>query len=146
MYLAQMNLAILRHPLDDPRMADFIARLDEINLLAERSPGFVWRFKAEGGHALDIRPYPDERVVVNMSVWEGIEPLFEYTYYSDHVQVFRRRRDWFEAYPKPHQVLWYVPPGHEPTVEEAEARRQHLAEYGPTPHAFDFKHRLPPES
>ena len=41
--LAQLNIARAVAPLDDPLMDGFVTRLAEINGLAERSPGFVWR-------------------------------------------------------------------------------------------------------
>src|SRR5262245_4449614 len=41
-YLAEINIARAIHPLDDPRLADFVAQLDRVNTAADAAPGFVW--------------------------------------------------------------------------------------------------------
>src|SRR5438046_822644 len=94
--LAQLNVGIIKGPMDSPVMADFAANLDRINALAERSPGFVWRLQTEEGNATAIRPFDDANMLVNMSVWRDIESLNEYVYRSAHMEVLRRRREWFE--------------------------------------------------
>lgn len=73
--LAQLNAGIIKAPMDSPVMADFAANLDRINALAERAPGFIWRLKTEAGNATAIRPFENENMLVNMSVWRDIEPL-----------------------------------------------------------------------
>jgi hypothetical protein len=143
-HLAQYNVARLVAPLDDPRLADFVAGLARINTLGDRSPGFVWRLKTEDGTSTSVRVGDDDRVLVNFTVWESVEALFEYTYRSDHAGVFRRRREWFEPPSQPYLVLWWIPAGHIPTLEEAEARLTHLRTHGPTAHAFTFKQRFAP--
>ena len=80
-------------------------------------------------------------MIVNMSVWESIDALASFVYRSDHVAVMRRRREWFERI-RVFMVLWWVPAGHVPSVEEALERLGHLREHGPTPHAFTFKARF----
>jgi len=143
-HLAQYNVAKLVATLDDPRLADFIANLDRINQLGDRSPGFVWRHQNSDGNSTGTRVGDDPLVVINFTVWESIEALFEYTYHSDHVEVFRRRREWFEDHGGKHYlVMWWIPAGHIPYVHEAEERLAHLHAYGPTPHAFTFKERFP---
>jgi hypothetical protein len=146
LHLSQVNIARMRAPLEDPLMADFVARLDEINALAERSPGFVWRLKGEANNATYLRPYEDERIIVNMSVWESIEQLKRYVYYSAHVEVFRRRQDWFEKFQGAYAALWWVPKGHEPGVDEAKKRLAHLDAHGPSPFAFTFKQPFPADA
>ena len=141
-YLAQINIARMRAPLTDPIMADFVAQLDTINALAERSPGFVWRLQSEGGNATDIRAFEDPLILVNMSVWTSIEALYDYTYRSSHSGVFRRRKEWFERL-EPVYALWWVPAGHLPDVTEGKARFEQLRQHGPSPEAFHFKHRFP---
>ncbi|MFZ5792147.1 MAG: DUF3291 domain-containing protein [Pseudomonadota bacterium] len=138
-HLAQLNLAKALAPLDDPRLADFMAALDRVNALAEASPGFVWRLQAEDGNATSIRAYDDPRMIVNMSVWETAEALFEFTYRTAHAKVMGRRREWFEKLETPHLVLWWVPAGHRPGLAEAMARLAQLERDGPTPSAFTFK-------
>jgi hypothetical protein len=142
-HLAQLNIARAKAPLDDPLLADFMARLDAVNALAERTPGFVWRLKSDSGNATDIRAFDDPRMLVNMSVWESVDALFAFTYRTAHTQVMNRRKEWFEPLPGPHLVLWWVPAGAVPTLDEARRRLDHLAAHGPTPAAFTFKGRFP---
>ena len=138
-HLAQINIARAKDAMDTPTMAGFAAMLEPINALADGTPGFVWRLQDESGDATAIRPYDDERIMVNMSVWESIEALREFVYKSPHVEVFRGRRQWFEHFESMYLTLWWVPAGHIPTVEEAKERLDHLDAHGPTPHAFTFK-------
>jgi len=142
-WLAQINIGRLVAPPDDPRVADFVNALDEINALAERSPGFVWRLKSDSGNALDIRYSEDPLEALNMSVWESVESLLSYAYNSKHVEFFRRRAEWFEKHAKPHYCLWWVPEGHVPTVAEGIERLEHYREHGATEYAFWFSQRFP---
>ena len=144
--LAQINIARAVAPLDDPRLADFVAGLDEINALADESPGFVWRLQSESGNATDILVSDDPRLIINLSVWESVESLFDFVYRSSHIAVMARRREWFERPSGPHLALWWVPAGYRPGVEEAVARLDHLERHGPAPEAFTFKHRFPAPS
>jgi Domain of unknown function (DUF3291) len=141
--IAQINIGRVKGPMDGPVMAGFVARLDEINALADRSPGFVWRLQTPEGNATDLRPYDDDRILVNMSVWESIEQLKYYVYNSMHVQVLRQRQEWFEKFSGTSTALWWIPKGHIPTVEEAKKRLAHLDAHGPTQFAFTFKNPFP---
>jgi hypothetical protein len=143
-HVAQYNIAWMVAPYEDTRFDAFRARLDEINQLGDRSPGFVWRHQTPAGNSTSVRIRNDDRILINFTVWETVEDLFEYAFHSDHVQVYRQRKEWFEHLEDPWAVLWWIPAGHEPTVEEGEARLQHLTEHGPTSHAFTFKQRFPP--
>lgn len=143
-HLAQLNIGKSRYALDDPRMAGFVNRLDEINALAEARPGYVWRLQSDLGNATDIPVTDDPRVIVNLTVWESAQELFEFSYRTAHIEVFRLRRGWFEQWPGPHLVLWWIPSGSIPTVPEALARLERLAANGPTPEAFTLKVRFPP--
>jgi hypothetical protein len=142
--LAEVNIALLRAPLDTPQLADFVAALEPINALADRSPGFVWRLQTEDGDATAVRAFDDERIIVNLSVWDSIEALADFTYRSDHTTVMRRRREWFHQMREVYAALWWVPAGHRPSVEEARERLEHLRRHGPTPHAFGFRQPFPP--
>jgi Domain of unknown function (DUF3291) len=142
-HVAQVNIALPKAPVDTPLLADFMALLDPINALADASNGFVWRLQTEDGNATAIRPFEDERLMVNMSTWESVEALREFVYRSVHVEVMRRRREWFE-HMRMYLALWWVPAGHVPTVQEAKERLAHLREHGPTPYAFTFKQRFDP--
>lgn len=144
--LAQVNIGRLRAPTDDPLVADFMNALDEINALAERSPGFVWRLQTEEGNATALRPYVDDSILINLSTWTSIDALSGYVYRSDHTAFLRRRAEWFERMSEMILALWWVPAGHRPTEAEAVERLDHLRAHGPTAHAFTFHHRFdPPE-
>ena len=141
--LAQLNVGRSVAPMDDPRMADFMARLDEINGLAEGSPGFVWRLQSAAGNATDIKVSDDPLFIVNLTVWETPDDLYAFTYRSGHRTVFARRFEWFERADGPNVVLWWQPAGTIPTTDEALARLRLLAELGPTAEAFTFKRQFP---
>ena len=91
-HIAQLNIARAKAPLDMPLLADFVAQLDAVNALAEASPGFVWRLKSDSGNATDIRAYDDPLMIVNMSVWESVESLFDFAYRTSHTKVMNRRK------------------------------------------------------
>jgi hypothetical protein len=141
--LAQLNIGVIRAPMDSPVMADFANALEHINALAEAAPGFVWRLQTAEGDATAIRPFEDESTLVNMSVWRDVEALRAYVYDSAHVQFMRRRREWFEKMEQMYLVLWWVPRGHRPTVQEAIAKLDLLRSKGPTQEAFTFKQAYP---
>ncbi|MFD9103662.1 DUF3291 domain-containing protein [Streptomyces virginiae] len=137
-HLAQVNVATLLHPIDDPRIAPFVELLDPVNSAADGAPGFVWRLVEEGeADATGLRP-AGEDVIVNLSVWETQEALWDFAYRSGHLEVMRRRREWFERHVEAHMALWWVPAGHLPTVGEALERLSDLRAHGPSPRAFTF--------
>lgn len=143
--IAQVNIARMLAPLDTPTMADFVNNLDQINALAEAAPGFIWRLVGDGNDATSLRPFPDDWMIVNMSVWQDIDSLYQFTYYSEHTAFYRRRGEWFEKLGKPVFVMWWVPAGHIPTIQEAKDKLDHLEQHGATPLAFTFKQRFSPE-
>jgi Domain of unknown function (DUF3291) len=144
-HLAQLNVGRLRAPIDDPLIAEFKAALDHINAVADRTPGFVWRLQTDEGNATALHPIDDDELVaINMSVWESIEALADYVYRSEHTAYLRRRREWFERYGRSFLVLWWVPAGHLPSIDEALARLGELEARGPTQHAFTFAKRFAP--
>ena len=142
-HLAQVNIARMNAPLETPAMAGFVARLDDINALADRSPGFIWRFQSEEGNATYLRPYDDDRILFNLSVWNNVEHLRDYVYRSAHVELLRNRHEWFSGFESTYLALWWIPAGHRPSVDEAKRRLEYLGEHGPTPFAFTFKERFP---
>src|SRR6266850_869737 len=117
--LAQINISRLLAPLDDPKIAEFVAQLDPVNALADKAPGFVWRLQSESGNATDI------------------------AYKSNHMQVFRDRAKWFEKAVKPGYCLWWIPAGHIPTVGEGRERLEHYQVHGATSHSFWFSQQFP---
>ena len=141
--LAQLNIARMRDPLESPMMADFIANLDRINALAEASPGFIWRLQTAAGNATALRPL-GEKTLVNISVWEDVPSLHHYVYQSAHVEIMRRRSDWFERMSEAYTVLWWVREGYRPSVTEAAVKLALLHERGAAPDAFTFQKSFPP--
>ena len=145
-HLAQMNIAAARYLLDDPRMAGFMSALDEINDVADRSPGFVWRLVSDGGNdATSLRAtFGGAEQMINMSVWESSETLRAYVYRSAHLDFLRRRGEWFVPPAGPVVVLWWVPAGHIPAIAEGLDRLASLRSDGPSPHAFTFREIFEP--
>jgi hypothetical protein len=140
MNLAQLNVARLKYPFEDPRVADFAANLDRINALADRSDGFGWRLQDEGGNAIDIAADADPMIIVNMSVWRDAESLEHFVWSTVHKQIYRRRGEWFSAMKDQHLVMWWVQDGHAPTVEEGMERLEHLRANGDSDFAFGWTH------
>ena len=143
-HLAQLNVARALEPLDSPLLADFMAALDRINALAEAAPGFVWRLRGETGNATDVRAGDDPSLIVNLTVWQSPEELFDFVYRSQHTAVMAKRRQWFEKMAEAHQVLFWIPAGHIPTLDEALERLALVRQLGPTREAFTFKARFAP--
>lgn len=145
-HLAQINIGRLVAPMDDPRIADFIAGLAPVNALADAAPGFIWRLQSDSGNAMDIAYNDDPTINVNMSVWESVETLRAFTYQPAHLDYFRQRAQWFQKPDLPTYCLWWVPAGHIPTVAEGRERLEHYQQHGPTPHSFWFQHVFPAPS
>src|SRR5260370_2965730 len=118
-HLAQVNIGRMRGELESAVMAGFVARLDEINALADCSPGFVWRLQTEAGNATYLRPYDDARILFNLSVWQDLPSLKDYAHRTAHAELLRDRRNWFEHFAGAYAALWWVPAGHIPSVDEA---------------------------
>ena len=142
-HLAQLNIAKLKYGLDDPELADFIARLDDVNALADESPGFVWRLQTDEGDATAIDFFGSD-YLVNMSVWQDVESLRDYAFRSAHKEVLARRHEWFDRMEDAYAVLWWIPAGSIPTIEEASERLESLRQQGPNPQAFNFKQIFEP--
>jgi len=138
-HLAELNIGRLLHPLDDPRMADFADNLDRVNGIADRSEGFVWRLKGESGNATGIQAFDDPRIILNISLWESVDALERYVWQTVHKRFYGRRHEWFDRFEGPYFVMWWVPAGHRPTVEEAVERLRHLKDNGPSEFAFGWE-------
>lgn len=142
-HLAQLNIAHMLGDYEDPIMADFVANLERINAIADRSPGFVWRLEDEEGNATSIRPFGDS-TLINMSLWQSLEDLRQFVFDSAHADIMKRRGEWFERMTDAYMVLWWVPAGHIPSEQEAGERLALLREHGPTPEAFNFRQAFDP--
>jgi len=142
-HIAQINIARMLAPIDDPVLADFVAQLPPINALADQSRGFVWRLQSESGDATSIKVYDDDLVIVNLTVWESAESLREYVYKSAHRDVLRDRKRWFEKFDGPYYALWWIPAGQLPSAEEGRERLEYLRTHGDSAYAFSFKNLFP---
>ncbi|MDE2339527.1 MAG: DUF3291 domain-containing protein [Alphaproteobacteria bacterium] len=136
MHLAELNIGRFKYPTSDPRMAGFIDNLDLVNAIAERSAGFVWRLKGDNNNATEFRIGDD--MAVNLSVWENAQALENFVFNTIHVKFYRKKEQWFDVADKMHMVLWYVPEGHEPTLDEAWERLQDYEQNGPSERAFGW--------
>jgi hypothetical protein len=112
--------------------------LETINALAERSPGFVWRFKDESGNATGVKLFDDPNVIVNASVWESAAALESFVFRTIH-RKFLARRDWFDTGFGPPLALWWIEPGTIPDIFHALARWRMLRKNGPTKLAFGWE-------
>ena len=136
--LAQLNIARLLAPIDSPVLAEFVANLASINRLADEAEGFVWRLQTEDGDATAIDDFGDD-YLVNMSVWTDIASLHNFVYRSAHINIMVKRKSWFSRMDDAYSVLWWVPEGHKPSMEEARAKLELLRSQGPGPEAFTFR-------
>lgn len=140
--LAQLNIAHMLAPVESPQLAEFFANLDRINALADQAPGFVWRLQDEQGSATNFRPFGED-VLVNMSLWVDIESLHNYVYRSAHIEIMAKRKQWFEILREAYTVLWWIPAGTHPTMEQALEKLELLRLKGSGCQAFTFKDAFP---
>lgn len=139
MHLAQLNIAKVKYSLESPEIKEFVDNLEPVNNTAESSSGFIWRLKDESGDATDIQAFLDPNIIVNMSLWDSVNALKNFMFKTHHRDFLRRKKEWFHNIPKERYVLWWVPVGHIPTVEEAVEKLEYLRKNGETPNAFSFK-------
>ena len=142
MQFAELNIGRLLAPTDDPRVAEFMNALDRINGLGKRMPGFVWMMEGSGEPGTgntENNLGDDPQMVANLTVWESVETLENFVWNTVHKQFYERRQEWFEVLGEMHFVMWWVPDGHRPTLEEAMARLELLRSQGNSADAFDWK-------
>ncbi|QFU25372.1 DUF3291 domain-containing protein [Shewanella eurypsychrophilus] len=139
MQLAQLNIARTKAAMDEPLMKEFVDNLEPINAIAESSQGFVWRLQDESGDATSIQAFEDPSLIVNISVWESVESLKAFIFKTHHIDFLKRKSEWFDKLDDANYVLWWVPEGHQPSVEEAKERLMHLRDQGESAYAFSFK-------
>lgn len=142
-HLAELNVGRLVAPTGDPRVAEFMASLDRINGMGKRMPGFVWMMEGSGEPGTgntEAKIGGDPRFVSNLTVWEDAESLEAFVWNTVHRQFYERRQDWFEVLSDMHFVMWWVEPGHRPTLDEGLERLDHLRKVGPSDHAFGWEH------
>jgi hypothetical protein len=141
LHLAQVNIAKILEPLDSPKMRGFVDNLDRINAIADKSEGFIWRFKDEDKD-LAKSIFKDDALIVNISVWNDLEALFNYTYKSVHLEIFKQKKEWFSKLRMTHMAFWYVPLDYKPTFQDAKSRLDYLNKNGETPYSFTFKSKF----
>ncbi len=142
--IAEINIAKMKGvDINDPIMKEFVDNLDLVNEIAEKSEGFVWRLKDENNNATSLNPYDDERIIINVSVWENIESLENFMYRTFHSDFLKKRKEWFLAYGTAHTAMWWISEGHIPSIEEAVEKLDFLQKNGATPNSFDFKNKFP---
>lgn len=142
--LAQVNISPLKEPIDSLLIADFVAQLDEINVLADAAEGFVWRLQGEEGNATAYQVFDNAMIIINMSVWQSVESLRNYVYKTAHAGIMKQGKKWFDKLDRPQVALWWIPAGHIPTPQEAKEKLAYLAEHGETAAAFTFKNIFEP--
>lgn len=138
MHLAEFNIARIRYPLDDPRMAEFVDNVHRVNALAEQIDGFVWRLQDDSGHAMNMTVYDDPTILPNLTVWKTVDALERFVWQTLHARFYRRREEWFEPMDTP-LVLWWIEAGHKPTMEEGVDRLESLKAFGSCEHAFGWE-------
>ena len=139
MYLAQLNIAKPKFPLESSELKEFVDNLEPINNLAEKSEGFIWRLKDENGDATSFQPFSDPNIIINMSTWESVDALKNFMFRTHHRDFLRKKSLWFESMAQDNYVLWWVEQNHIPSIEEGIARLNYLRENSDTPYAFSFK-------
>lgn len=143
MQLAELNIGRLLAPTDDPRVAEFMENLDRVNGLGKRMPGFVWMMEGSGEPGTgntDNNIGDDPQFVANLTVWKDAPSLETFVWGTIHKQFYERREEWFEVLGEMHFVMWWVPAGHRPTLNEALDRLEHLKTHGDSDHAFGWSH------
>lgn len=142
-HLAQLNIANAVATMESPEMEGFVARLDEIHDLADNAEGFIWRWESETIDSSVVDVFGDPLLLVNLTLWESVETLKHFVYKTIHVELIRDREAWFSKMPEMHQVVWWVPEGHTPSVTEAKERLDKLRQDGPTEAAFTMAKPFP---
>ncbi|MEZ4903046.1 MAG: DUF3291 domain-containing protein [Spirosomataceae bacterium] len=141
-HIAQINIAKMKGVnINDPIMKEFVDNLTTINQLAESSEGFVWRLKDDNDTATNLNPFDDEQILVNVSVWQNIVCLEYFVYKTFHTDFLKRRKEWFQNFGKAHMVMWKIPKGYIPSLEEALEKLNYFQNYGASTDVFDFKNK-----
>lgn len=142
-YLAELNIGRLRSPTNDPRVAEFMNAMDRVNGMGKRMPGFVWMMEGSGAPGTgntDAKIEGDPQFVSNLTVWENVATLENFVWNTVHRAFYERRQEWFEVLGKMHFVMWWMPVGHKPTLDEALAKLALKQKNGDSDEAFGWSH------
>ena len=140
-HLAELNIGRLVADTDDPRVAEFMDNLDRVNGLGKRMPGFVWMMEGSGEPGTgntEAKIDGDPRFVSNLTVWTDLESLETFVWGTIHKRFFERRQEWFEVLGEQHFTMWWIEPGHRPSLQEGLDRIAHRARHGDSDHAFGW--------
>ncbi len=141
LHLAHFNWSALRAPVGDPLVAPFADAIEKVNAKAEASDGFVWRCGVEDAEGKRIGWdlfTENPTMIASFSVWETPEALGHFVHKTVHGAFLKRGADWFLPSQGPRYVLWWVPIGHIPAIEEAREKVTRLERDGPSDAAFTF--------
>ncbi|MBI1392861.1 MAG: DUF3291 domain-containing protein [Alphaproteobacteria bacterium] len=142
-HLAELNVGRLKAPPDDPRVRDFMDALDMVNGLGKQMPGFVWMMEGSGEPGTgntENKIGGDPCAISNLTVWEDVESLERFVWGTVHRKFYERRREWFELLGEMHFVMWFVPLGDRPSLDEALARLALRQAKGDTDQAFGWEY------
>lgn len=140
-HLAHFNWSALRAPVGDPLVAPFADAIAKVNAKAEASDGFVWRCGIEDAEGTRIGwPLFTENptMIASFSVWETPEAFGHFVFKTVHGAFLKRGSEWFLPGEGARHVLWWVPAGTIPTIEEAREKVSKLERDGPSHAAFTF--------
>ncbi|MEA9977281.1 MULTISPECIES: DUF3291 domain-containing protein [unclassified Pseudomonas] len=135
--LAQFDLVSPKFPKNDARMDAFYSSSKYVNGLAESHQGFIWRETNENLQLL--YELWGEGYLYTLSLWKDVSAFKSFLYNSPHSEFIRRGREWFNPISMPRVVMWWVPEGHIPSLQDAHERMKMLYEIGPSYNAFDLK-------
>ena len=73
-------------------------------------------------------------------MWDNVESLEHFVFNTMHRRFYERRHEWFELMKDMHFVMWFVPAGHKPSLQEALERLVYLRTNGDSDHAFGWSY------
>ena len=138
MHLAQFNIGHMTYDLEDPRMADFNRGIDMLNRIAEQSEGFVWKYETGVGGVVQEDVDNNPHILVNMTVWDSFESFRHFVWNTLHKHFVNRKSEWFTPLDTAHFVMWWIPEGHRPTLDEARTKLDLLRQDASTDAAFGW--------
>lgn len=140
MYLAELNIADWKIDPASPQAAGFVGNVGRINALAERSPGFVWRKKDDERDTRGYNVIGGPKTLMTMSVWQTPQDFEHFVWNTVHKKIYQNKAQWFDQLESHSLVMWWIDEDHEPTLEEAKTRLDHLNENGDSDFAFGWSH------
>ena len=138
MHLAQFYIGHMTYDLEDPRMADFNRGIDMLNRIAEQSEGFVWKYETGVGGVVQEDVDNNPHILVNMTVWDSFESFRHFVWNTLHKHFVNRKSEWFTPLDTAHFVMWWIPEGHRPTLDEARTKLDLLRQDASTDAAFGW--------